>query len=447
MGAATGFRGPGGVAVSTFTDHFAVAGEALGPQPWMQLRLVASDEAEAVSRSYDTVGGFNKSELLQELLVSWTNDTPITQSVYGLVTRGGSQVTLQARSRGYLSMGHAVDFITGDGAPSFDLVEVSKGGVGSDLGNSGLLALGGAFGISELRQNSVTMPFMPHLTGWWTVAPGDTIHGIVQVYFVSEFWENTILDGGDSDTESRVVAGDLRLDIFAVPTPEPTPVAAIPTLVGSVTHDTEIDLTIADTRTQVNLPEGLAEGDTLIAVVGNQLGFISEITPVEDGWTLLHERDAGWQDVHLRIFIRTVSDDEPEEYQFENSGFAEEIAMLIGLRDVQPYDPILNNWHVASKLSRWKLVEDHIAPSINRRGQLLLAVSYFAHGINSPITHTPPAGMTEIADVPGTVSAMSAAMLSSPPRPTLDREFALSTNPLFSGHSIAVSILVPGEIT
>lgn len=433
--------------MSSFTDQFEVVGEAVGPRPWMQLRLVDTKEAASESRKYDTSGGVNKNTQVQTLQSSWTNDSPIDQYVYGTVSKGGSQVTLQARSRGYLSMRHAVDFTTGEEEPEFLFQEVSRFGVGSDLGNGGILSLGGAYGISELRQNSLTMPLMPHITRWWTVAPGDTIHVAVQVYFVSEFWENTNIDGGDSNTESKIITGDIRLDLFALPALADVPQAATPTIVGSVTHDTEIDLTIADTRTQVNLPEGLAEGDVLLAVVCNQLGFLQEITPVEEGWSLLHERDAGWQDVHMRIFIRNVTDDEPEEYQFENSGFAEETAMLIGLRDAEPYDPTISNWHVASNVSRWKFVEDHVAPSLNRKGQLLLAVSYFAHGINSPITHTPPEGMTELADVPATVSAMSVAMLSNPPRPTLDRYFTLSTNPLFSGHSITASILIPGAVS
>lgn len=434
--------------MSEFTDHFEVSGESVGPQPWMQLRLVGTEEVDAVSVNYDPSGGVAKSDLLQTLQGSWTNTTPVSQQVYGLITRGGTRVTLQSRSRGYLSMEHSVDFTTGETEPVFQMTEVSRVGVGSDLGNGGLLSLGGAFAVSEFRQNSITMPLMPHVTGWWIVAPGETVHALIRVGFVSEYWEGSVIDGGDSDTESAVIAGGLRLDLFALPTPDPVPTAAIPSVIGEVTHDTEIDLTVADTRTQVNLPEGLAEGDTLIAVVCNQLGFIWEITPVEEGWTLIHERDAGWQNVHMRVFVRTVTDDEPEEYQFENSGFAEETAMLIGLRNAQPYDPLLANWHVASNVSAWKFVEDQIAPSINRQGQLLICVSFFAKdALQAPITQAPPEGMTERADVSASVSSMALATLDSPPRPTKDREFTPSSIPRFSGHSITAAILVPGVLS
>ncbi len=434
--------------MTSFGDHFSVIDEAIGPQEWMQLRLVATEQVPSVAKSYDTVGGSNKSDLMQELVGSWTNDSPIAQNVYGLVTKGGSQVTLQARSRGYLSMGHAVDFVTGAGDPAFDLVEVSKTGVGSDLGKSGLLALGGAFGMSELRSNSVTMPFMPHLTGWWTVAPGETIHAAIQVYFVSEFWENTILDGGDSDTQSMVIAGEIRLDLFALPVPGEVPVASTPTLVGSVTHDTEIDLIVADTQTSVTKPSGLVAGDTLLAVVCNQWGFSAEMSPVESGWTRIHHRDAGWGNVHMHIYHRIITGSEPATFKFDNAPLAEETAMLIGIRNAQPYDPVLHNWHIASNLSSWKFVEDQVAPSINRRGQLLIAVSYFSHlTLQAPITQTPPTGMVERADVPGAASTLSVATLSNPPRPTEDRRFTPSKIPSFTGHSITAAILIPGVIT
>ena len=135
--------------MTTFSDHFDSDDVYIAPQPWMQLRSVASVEAASVSRNYDPSDGVNKNDLIQTLEASWTNTSPVPQQVYGLVTKSGSQVTLQCRSRGYLAMGHAVH--VGTGVPSLDLIEVSRFGVGSDLGNGGLLNIGGAYAISELR--------------------------------------------------------------------------------------------------------------------------------------------------------------------------------------------------------------------------------------------------------------------------------------------------------
>lgn len=84
-----------------------VAGGAITPQPWMQWRRVASDFAPSVMGSYAVTGGGNKSDLLQTVVCGWRNESPLIQHVYGLVTRGGSRVSLQAKSRGYLEMRHA----------------------------------------------------------------------------------------------------------------------------------------------------------------------------------------------------------------------------------------------------------------------------------------------------------------------------------------------------
>lgn len=246
-------------------NHFQVIDGAIVPQPWMQYRNVASASVPTVTGSYpvsssdttatslnlnsigsigqnfvDTIesslatiglgqqlGGLlglgsgltqgipalNKNDLLQSVKASWTNDTPIDQLVYGLITRGGSRVTLQARSRGYVAVasGYAI------GADVTQLTICSKMGTGADMGAGGTLATGTDYGIAESRQNSCTIPLAPELTGWTTLAPGATFNGAVQVRFISEFWENTSITGGDADTESSYETGELQLDLYALP--------------------------------------------------------------------------------------------------------------------------------------------------------------------------------------------------------------------------------------
>lgn len=435
----------------SFTDHFAVVDDAIGPQPWMQLRAVATKTVASVAKNYDPADGWAKADLMQTLQIDWTNDTPVSQWVYGLMTKTGSQMTLQCRSRAYLSTRHGVK-IAASGS-NIPMIEVSKFGCGADLGNGGLLMLGGAYGINEYRQNTVTMPFMPHLTQWFLLAPGDTIHAKVDVYFISEFWENTQIDGGDGDTESKVITGDLNLDLFAVPTVAVPPPRTIPSIVGgagNIKYDVNTDLGLGDTRASVNIPTGLQAGDILVAVVCNQLGLGSDIQPVESGWTLLHSRNEGAPlDVHMKVWMRAVTNPAtlPAHYSFENGILAEEIAVLIPIRGSVPYDDANGlNWYVASNVSRFQLRETHIAPSIEREGQLLLAVSYFAHTpIQSPITQTVPAGMTELLDHPMGGSTLAIAALTDPPFPTKDREFTPSQWPWFTGHSITASILIPGS--
>jgi hypothetical protein len=143
------------------------------------------------------------------------NDTPLPQWCYGLVTRGGARVTLQARSRGYLVQNHGL----GVNAPPAALLQAGGGalGTGADVGRAGLLGIGTGFCVPEVRMNSVTMPLLATVTGWTRLEPGDAFYGKVELRFFTEFWETGTIDGGDQGTESGFVSGDTRLDLFAVP--------------------------------------------------------------------------------------------------------------------------------------------------------------------------------------------------------------------------------------
>ena len=237
-------------------NHFYVTDEgAIAPQPWMQWRHVGGVVATTKTGSYgvtlssgssnifgsisalfgslaDSVAGIfgassilkglapsvsaagNKNDLLHALQLSWTNDSPIDQWVYGKITRGGARVTLQARSRGglLLSSGYR-EHVSDAGA----LTPCSMHGCGADMGRGGTLALGTTVCIIEERANSTTIPLAPERAGWHKLAPGATFTARVELRFISEFWENTSIDGGDSGLESSFETGDTRLDLFAVP--------------------------------------------------------------------------------------------------------------------------------------------------------------------------------------------------------------------------------------
>ena len=424
----------------THPDHFLSLGGKVAPQEWMQLRQVASEFKPSVSRSYAPVGGGNKSELIHEVEAHWTNDTPVPQLVYGMVTRGGSQVTLQARSRGYLAVKHGFS-IASDGKV-LNLDDVSKFGTGADIGKGGSLSVGTAFCVAEVRQNANTVPLMPHITGWFQVNPGEQFNAKVRVGFVSEFWESTFIDLGDSSTESSCISGATQLDLFAVPGEIPVTVRTQPTVVG-VSNDVEVT-----GDTEVAVPAGTAAGDIILAVVANQFGLITDITPVETGWDLIHSRDGGWEDVHLKIFARVATAAEPGTYSFNNGVFAEETAALVTVRNADHH--LSGSWSVSSSLlRRWfDTTDEHVCLSVDHPGQALLCLSYFTKGSVQPaITQTPPEGMTEIADISASVSSMGLAWLAAPPRPTQDRKFKASTAPSFLGHSITVSLLIAGKET
>lgn len=216
MGAADRVRGAGGGSVSDCVDegHFSTLDGVVSPQPWMQWRPVGSVAAASKTATYGVTGGGNKNTLIHSLQRSWTNQSPIDQWVYGLISRGGCRVTLQARSRGWLSVLSGFQQHPSDAGV---LVEASRMGIGADIGRSGVLGLGTSFCVAEQRQNSVTIPLAPERVGWWRLPAGASLTAKVEVRFVTEFWENTIIDGGNSGAESGYESGDTRLDLFAVP--------------------------------------------------------------------------------------------------------------------------------------------------------------------------------------------------------------------------------------
>lgn len=616
----------------SFQDHFDVTEDAISPQPWMQLRGVASVSVPSVAKSYDASDGAAKNELVQTVAASWTNNSPVPQWVYGMVTRGGAQVALQTRSRAYLKASHGVQVITSElcadpdfevggqiipkgnvangystdqaysGTHSYQLVssgagdtsvlevqgydvdaptvhqqgngnspttrvvlgrrvqggqqfyaeamirpkatnsvtpghlnigvilradvkkglpevrlsmdyfvaptaatwikhsgvitvpnnyeimyivvqlggdnppgdtyyvdqahahryipveaaamvDVSRFGVGADIGKGGLLATSSAYSVAELRQNSQTMPLMPQQTGMFLVEVGDTINARVDLRFVSEYWESGNIDGGDTGTEAKFTSGDTRLDLFAVPSvtaPPPRLIPSIPGGASNVKWSREWNTVVDGTIVRVTKPAGLEVGDVLLAVVCNQFGMLSDISPVESGWALAHQRNEGLfglGDVHLKVYARTINGAEPATFRFRNPApVAEEIAVLIPLRGAQPFDGGNgSNWYIGSNLSRFRLVEEQKAPSIERQGQFLICLSYFNHSpTQAGISQAPPVGMTELVDIPAAFSTLAIAYLANPPFPTFDRRFTPTEIPIFFGHSIAASIVVPG---
>ncbi|QFP96233.1 hypothetical protein SEA_WEST99_39 [Mycobacterium phage West99] len=432
----------------THPDHFAVVGDALAPQPWMQLRSVATAETAGVAKSYEVSGGLAKNEAVLSLSTRWTNNSPVPQWVYGMVSNEGNAVYLQARSRAYLLERHG--FVVDDDPAGVTMVDVSKCGTGFDIGKAGTLSLGTAFGISEYRAHSGTYPLMPQMTGMTLVAPGETFQARVELRFVSEYWEATTIDGGETGSESGYVAGGYRVDLFAVPALTPPGPRPVPTLVGggSVSYDTQTSST-----TEVEVPEDVEEGDMLVAVVGNQLGLAGGIAPVEAGWTRLlvvNDGQFGFADAHLKVYIRRAGSDEPDTYSFTNNLLAQQIACLFAVRDAA--ENVEEGWRAASALRRqfWERAEGHVAPSIDARGQLLVCVSYFAKPVLAPdITQTPPEDMSELVDIAKSASSMAIAYLESPPQPTGERAFTLSQEPLgvlgsLPNRTITATILIPG---
>lgn len=423
------------------TDYFSDAGGVLAPRTWNQLRQVATGYADSITKQYPATNtGLNYDDPLHDVTVQWTNDSPIDQKVYGLVTRGGCQILLQARSRGYLLSQHGYT-LTDGAVPS--LTAVSKVGTGVDLALGGILGSNPAYAQAEYRQNSVTMPFLPGVPEWITVEPGQTITARVAVRFQSAYWESVAIDGGVAFTKSLIVTGDTRLDLFALPATAVVDAArVVPTVVGeSHAHDITNPVT-------VNAVAGAAPGDMLIALVVNQFDAGSKIT-APAGWTLSGSNGLGdwfFGDVHLAIFTKQVSDHEPGSYTFGNGFLAEQYVSLIAVRDASP---LRTEWQFASQMTRpnfWETADtDQTVPAIDADGQLLIALAYVAHATNQTITETSPAPLTELSNFSGTASSFAAGYLTDPSRPTPELVFTASDTPQWSGHSITAALLIPGR--
>lgn len=415
------------------------------PKDWTQQRLVASVTAPSVSRNYTASGGGNKDDLLQSVIVEWTNTTPVAQLLMGWVSRGGGSVGLQARSRGYIASFQGYEIRTSPtpkpAANDYGLLEVSRFGFGMDVGKGGLLAVGTGFAIAEKQQNSQTAPFMPHSPGLIRVAPNETIWCRVDLRFRTEFWENTSIDGGSAGTGSSIITGDTTLDLVAYPAIiDPGP-RLQPTII-STAWDNEISNDLS-----VSKPAGTTQNDVVLAFMFNNWGPTAEFKPIQTGWTQLDALTGGLNDIHFRVLWRYAGPAEPSAYTFENATLADATVVLVTIRNASPF--LDDGYHLASVKREnhwWERDKGHIAPSIIRNGQLLICVSAMAHAVSqSPITSTPPVGMTELIDRPGTAQTMSIATLANPPRPTGERKFVPSKVPTWSGHSITMSLLVPGK--
>lgn len=428
--------------MSVDANYFSNEGGVLAPRPWNQLRQVATGYADSVTKNYPpTNSGFNYDDGLHDVTVKWTNDSPIDQKVYGLVTRGGCQITLQARARGWLLSQHGYT-LTAGAVPT--LTNVSKVGTGADLAMGGLLAAGPAFAQAEYRQPSVTMPFLPAVAEWVTVAPGQTITARVAVRFQSAQWETNNISGGTAFTKSQIVTGDTRLDLFALPARSVIPPGRLtPTVVSASTNSGK------GSTVTVTAVAGVQPGDKLIALVVNQFDWGSKIT-APPGWALTAGAGLGeWfaNDVHLAVFTKTAGSNEPGTYTFGNGFAAEMFVTIMAVRDASL---LMSEWQFASQMVRpqaWHVAGTRqTVPAIDADGQLLIGLAYLNHGSwQEDVYQSTPASLTPLSIFVGEASSFAAGYLRNPPRPTPELVFTASEAPDFGGHSLTAALLIPGR--
>jgi len=192
-------------------DEFEmVDGTHVRPLEHMQWRHVATALAPDETQTLAAADGTAKNISIHSLQAQWTNNSPVPQNVYGLLTRGGSRVVLMARSRAYLqvSFGQAVGVGVGDPSPSTLL---TRFGCGAYRGLE--LFTNPRFMVVEHRIGERTS-----LIGDTnTVDPGETVKVAAAVSFVSENWESVAIAGGSSELEAGFTSGATQIDLYAYP--------------------------------------------------------------------------------------------------------------------------------------------------------------------------------------------------------------------------------------
>lgn len=192
-------------------DEFEmVDGTHVTPLEHMQWRHVAVGLANDVTETLVAADGVAKNILIHTVQAEWTNTSPVTQNVYGLITRGGSRVVLMARSRAYIQInsGQVVGVAPADPATSTVL---SKFGCGAYRGLE--LFTNPRFMVVEHRIGERT-----GLIGDTNaVAPGETVKVRAAVSFVSDNWESVAIYGGTGENEAGFTSGATQIDLYAYP--------------------------------------------------------------------------------------------------------------------------------------------------------------------------------------------------------------------------------------
>lgn len=423
-------------------DHFEIIDGVIAPQPWMQLRNVVTEEHQGKAVKFDSSGGGGKNEMVHAVQAHWTNNTPITQHVYGLVTAGGQQVALQARSRAYFEYRHGYLIAPTAEADDFAMEPCDRFGGGADIGQGGNLAIGTGFCVHDLRVPARTGHFMPHITGWFPVAPGETFQARVELWFKSENWEAGMIDGGDQGTESSYKTDGTRLDLFAVPVIDPPVKRSTPTVVNIAW-----DIDSPDGEAHCAKPAGTTTGDYMVAFLCATGGNHSAMT-APAGWTMKAEYDGGAFKLHCKVFEKVAGGSEPASYEFGvPAGIGTEgMIQIVTLRGVDVDEGMDVELAYTAPPFLFGKKDTHL-PSIVSYKKLMVGFSFFSHTpLQGQVEQEAPAGMTLLTSDEGDLISLATAYQLNPPNPTGDRVFLASESLHLGDGRITGVVSVTGPV-
>lgn len=191
-------------------DFEMIDGTHIRPRDHLQWRHVVTNYANAVTMAFDPNDGTAKDVAIHTLNAQWTNDTPIAQHVYALMTRGGTKMIMQAQSRAYIrtNFGQVVGVAPANPTAS---TTISRFGVGYSRGVTA--ADEAYYGILEVRMGERTLLAGDTLL----VQPGETFKVSTELRFISGHWESLPIHQGDTETESEFNSGATQFDIYSYP--------------------------------------------------------------------------------------------------------------------------------------------------------------------------------------------------------------------------------------
>jgi hypothetical protein len=178
--------------------------------------------------------------------------------------------------------------------------------------------------------------------------------------------------------------------------------------------------------------------DQLIAWHTNDDGLYSSLTAA--GWTLLAGRDQGTSEMHTKLWARLP--DASASYAFA-TGSEDCCVTIATVRGAAPFA----SWIIPPLTGSMTNSTTRTAPSVPAgptTGALLFSYASAAP-LDTAATWTPPAGMTEIADVQSRTHAIhGVAVLADPPIPTGERTWTCSTSTFWNtSGGIGASVLIP----
>lgn len=190
-------------------DQFEmVDGTDLQPQPYMQWRHVATNEAPGQVLILNPVGGSGQAADIYQLQVSWTNPDPLPMNVYCLITRGGSRMAISAQNTAYIETysGFAQGAAPADPTAS---TLVSRFGTGCDFGTN-------LIGQIENRTTETRAGERTALFGPTIVLPSTQQYKArVRLRIDALAWSGAGVSG--TEGEFTVDVGGTRLDLVAYP--------------------------------------------------------------------------------------------------------------------------------------------------------------------------------------------------------------------------------------